>query len=205
MDQLPMFTSNPKIHLHSLLLLSPRWMRLRMLYRGWMDAQFVARGWELISQSLARTTMAVAIEEGTISEVEVEIDQEEGVASNATNRVTLLDNALMGIAGLLKETTGETMIMMGIEGITPQGMTALEIVLNHVLTLQNVRITANQSLALVQDPPNVALKRKVFRDLILQSTTGKLTIVVVAVEVAVLWRMQVAAVAEVEVVIRKGL
>lgn len=130
--------------------------------------------------------MVVAIEEGTILEVEVEIDQEEGVASNATNRVTLLDNALMGIAGLLKETTGETMIMMGIEGITPQGMTALEIVLNHVLTLQNVRITANQSLALVQDPPNVALKRKVFRDLILQSTTGKLTIVVVAVEVAVL-------------------
>lgn len=130
--------------------------------------------------------MVVAIEEGTILEVEVEIDQEEGVASNATNRVTLLDNALMGIAGLLKETTGETMIMMGIEGITPQGMTALEIVLNHVLTLQNVRITANQSLALDQDPPNVALKRKVFRDLILQSTTGKLTIVVVAVEVAVL-------------------
>jgi hypothetical protein len=130
--------------------------------------------------------MVVAIEEGTISEVEVEIDQEEGVASNATNRVTLLDNALMGIVGLLKETTGETMIMMGIEGITPQGMMALEIALNHVLTLQNVRITANQSLALVQDPRNVALKRKVFRDLILQSTTGKLTIVVVAVEVAVL-------------------
>jgi hypothetical protein len=130
--------------------------------------------------------MVVAIEEGTILEVEVEIDQEEGVASNATNRVTLLDNALMGIAGLLKETTGETMIMMGIEGITPQGMMALEIALNHVLTLQNVRITANQSLALVQDPRNVALKRKVFRDLILQSTTGKLTIVVVAVEVAVL-------------------
>ena len=98
----------------------------------------------------------------------------------------MLDNALMGIAGLLKETTGETMIMMGIEGITPQGMMALEIALNHVLTLQNVKITANQSLALVQDPPNVALKRKVFRDLILQSTTGKLTIVVVAVEVAVL-------------------
>ena len=130
--------------------------------------------------------MVVAIEEGTILEVEVEIDQEEGVASNATNRVTLLDNALMGIVGLLKETTGETMIMMGIEGITPQGMMALEIALNHVLTLQNVRITANQSLALVQDPLNVALKRKVFRDLILQSTTGKLTIVVVAVEVAVL-------------------
>ena len=130
--------------------------------------------------------MVVAIEEGTILEVGVEIDQEEGVASNAINRVTLLDNALMGIAGLLKETTGGTMIMMGIEGITPQGMTALEIVLNHVLTLQNVRITANQSLALVQDPRNVALKRKVFRDLILQSTTGKLTIVVVAVEVAVL-------------------
>lgn len=130
--------------------------------------------------------MVVAIEEGTILEVEVEIDQEEGVASNATNRVTLLDNALMGIAGLLKETTGETMIMMGIEGITPQGMMALEIALNHVLTLQNVKIIANQSLALVQDPRNVALKRKVFRDLILQSTTGKLTIVVVAVEVAVL-------------------
>jgi hypothetical protein len=115
-----------------------------------------------------------------------EIDQEEGVASNATNRVTLLDNALMGIVGLLKEITGETMIMMGIEGITPQGMMALEIALNHVLTLQNVKIIANQSLALVQDPLNVALKRKVFRDLILQSTTGKLTIVVVAVEVAVL-------------------
>ena len=130
--------------------------------------------------------MVVAIEEGTILEVEVEIDQEEGVASNATNRVILLVNALMGIAGLLKETTGGTMIMMGIEGITPQGMMVLEIVLNHVLTLQNVKITANQSLALDQDPPNVALKRKVFRDLILQSTTGKLTIVVVAVEVAVL-------------------
>ena len=72
-----------------------------------------------------------------------------------------------------------------------------EIALNHVLTLLSVRITSNQSLAFVQDPPNVALKKKMCRDLILQSTTGRLTMVVVAVEVAVL--------AEVEVLIRKGL
>ena len=149
--------------------------------------------------------MAVAIEEGTISEVEVEIDQEEGVALNATNKVILPENALMGIVGHLKETTDGTMIMMVIEGITPQEIKEIGIVLNHVLTLQNVRISANQTLTLAQDPPNVALKRKVFRDLILQSITGKLMIVVVAVEVAVLLRIQVEAEAEVVVVIRKGL
>lgn len=130
--------------------------------------------------------MVVVIEEGTISEVEVAIGQEEGVALNATKRAILQDNALMGIVVHLKETTDETMIMMAIEGIIPQGIKVVGIVLSHALTHQNVRITVNQYLALVQDPLNVVLKGKVFRDLILQSTTGRLTIVVVTVEVLAL-------------------
>jgi hypothetical protein len=130
--------------------------------------------------------MVVVIEEGTISEVEVAIGQEEGVALNATKRAILQDNALMGIVVHLKETTDETMIMMAIEGIIPQGIKVVGIVLSHALTHQNVRITVNRYLALVQDPLNVVLKGKVFRDLILQSTTGRLTIVVVTVEVLAL-------------------
>lgn len=136
---------------------------------------------------------------GTVSGVEEVIDQEEGVALNATKRVISQDNALMGTVVLLKETTGETMIMAAIEGTTIQGTKVVGI----VLILQNVRITANQTLVLAQDHQNAALKREVFRDLILQSTTGKLMIVVVTV--VVLSRMQAVVEAEVEVAIRKGL
>lgn len=136
---------------------------------------------------------------GTVSGVEEVIDQEEGVALNATKRVISQDNALMGTVVLLKETTGETMIMAAIEGTTIQGTKVVGI----VLILQNVRITANQTLVLAQDHQNAALKREVFRDLILQSTTGKLMIVVATV--VVLSRMQAVVEAEVEVAIRKGL
>lgn len=136
---------------------------------------------------------------GTVSGVEEVIDQEEGVALNAIKRVISQDNALMGTVVLLKETTGETMIMAAIEGTTIQGTKVVGI----VLILQNVRITANQTLVLAQDHQNAALKREVFRDLILQSTTGKLMIVVATV--VVLSRMQAVVEAEVEVAIRKGL
>lgn len=136
---------------------------------------------------------------GTVSGVEEVIDQEEGVALNATKRVISQDNALMGTVVLLKETTGETMIMAAIEGTTIQGTKVVGI----VLILQNVRITANQTLVLAQDHQNAALKREVFRDLILQSTTGRLMIVVATV--VVLSRMQAVVEAEVEVAIRKGL
>lgn len=136
---------------------------------------------------------------GTVSGVEEVIDQEEGVALNATKRVISQDNALMGTVVLLKETTGETMIMAAIEGTTIQGTKVVGI----VLILQNVRITVNQTLVLAQDHQNAALKREVFRDLILQSTTGKLMIVVATV--VVLSRMQAVVEAEVEVAIRKGL
>lgn len=143
--------------------------------------------------------MEVVIEMGTVSGVEEVIDQEEGVALNATKRVISQDNALMGTVVHLKEITGETMIMAAIEGTTIQGTKVVGI----VLILQNVRITANQTLVLAQDHQNAALKREVFRDLILQSTTGRLMIVVATV--VVLSRMQAVVEAEVEVAIRKGL
>lgn len=135
----------------------------------------------------------------TVSGVEEVIDQGEGVALNATKRVISQDNALMGTVVPLKETTGETMIIAAIEGTTIQGTKVVGI----VLILQNVRITANQTLVLAQDHQNAALKREVFRDLILQSTTGRLMIVVATV--VVLSRMQAVVEAEVEVAIRKGL
>lgn len=122
-----------------------------------------------------------------IIEDEVETVQEEGVALNATKRVILLDSALMGIV-VLQGTTDGTMIMMAIEGTIPQRIKEIGIAPSHVLTLQSEKITvkpANQTLALVQDPQNVALKREVFRDLTLRSTTGGLMIVAVAVEAAV--------------------
>lgn len=143
--------------------------------------------------------MEVVIEMETVSGVEEVIDQGEGVALNATKRVISQDNALMGTVVHLKEITGETMIMAAIEGTTIQGTKVVGI----VLILQNVRITANQTLVLAQDHQNAALKREVFRDLILQSTTGRLMIVVATV--VVLSRMQAVVEAEVEVAIRKGL
>jgi hypothetical protein len=123
-----------------------------------------------------------------IIEDEVETAQEEGVALNAAKRVILLVSALMGIV-VLRETTGGTMIMMAIEGTIPQGIRGIGNAPSHALTLQRERMpvkSANQTLVLVQDPQNGALKRRVFRDLTLRNTTGRLMIVAVAVEAAVL-------------------
>lgn len=168
-----------------------------------MDAQFVAKEYESILQSLARRT-GEEIEVGMIIEGEVEIVLEEEVALNAIKRDILLDSALMGIVGLLEITDGT--MMMAIEVTFPQGIKEeIGIAPSHALTLQSVRMPANQTLAHVQDHPSGALKRRVFRDLILRSTTGKLLIVAVAVEAAVLSRIQVEVAAEVEVVTRRGL
>lgn len=200
-----MFTSNPRTHLLLHLLLFPLWMKLKMLYKEWTGAQFVAKEWGSTWPNLARETGEIEVE--MIIEDEVETVQEEGVALNATKRVILLDSALMGIV-VLQGTTDGTMIMMAIEGTIPQRIKEIGIAPSHVLTLQSEKITvkpANQTLALVQDPQNVALKREVFRDLTLRSTTGGLMIVAVAVEAAVQWRMGVEVVVEVEVVTRKGL
>jgi hypothetical protein len=139
---------------------------------------------------------------------EVVIAQEEEVALNAIKRVILPANALMGMVGLHRETTDATMIMIAIEGTILQGIQAIGIARSHVLTHLNVRIPAkraNQFLAHVQDLLNVALKRKVFRDLTPQNTTGRLMIVAVTVEVKALSRTQVEVVAEVKVATEKGL
>jgi len=169
-----------------------------------MDAQSVAKEYESILQSLVKRT-GEGIEVGMIIEDEVVIVQEEEAALSAIKKVILLDSALMGIVGLQGTTEG-TMIMMAIEVTIPQGIKEeIGIAPSHDLTLQSVRMPVNQILVHVQDHPSVALKRRVFQDLILQSTTGKLLIVVVAVEAAVLSRMQVEVAAEVEVVTKRGL